>query len=437
MTAWADLDKLAVAKPRTDGRATFVARDDRSAEEIAETRHLSTLVAICRVVRGRFAIKERHAGSGVVIYATRGVAPSFLVDAVSAAGGIVFDGAREHTSRAPLATTVQLDAAFCDLASVVRRRVKERTLAGALDVLEHEVRRRALTPADPVGWWTAIIELTALAGEVVREVRPGRWVEMPNERLPVALELGKGEQLMPAKLAQAIAEGSTVSLRSLIDIVKPPPPKPTRAPTARPVEDVPGFARPMPLLCDRNAVPLDRMSWSRLLPEELETLDMPVIVYVDDRAEAIAWPQDLGPPTPQLERSARANLAQQAFELTAMPLPFGKVVIVTGGFYGAEALLDPATMEKVRAELSGTELMLVAVPARGHLVAIDGVIATVDDDFQRAFLMMVEGEYIRAAERDRISSEVLLYVDRPVGRVQSNLMDSRRALRRIGVDPDV
>jgi hypothetical protein len=436
--AWADLDKLAVAKPRPDGRATLIARDDRSTDAITEARHLSTVIAIARVVRGRFAIDARHDGRGLVIYSVREAPPAFLVDAVSAAGGIVFDGSREHANKSPLATTVQLDAAFSDLASAVRRRLKVSSIGDALDVLEHHVRRRAIAKDDVVATWTAIAELAALAGELIRAHHPARWIEAGNERFPLGLDLGKGEIAFPGKLAQVIVDGGAGSLRSLVKIAVGP--EPVVRPTARasaPADPVStAYSHPMPLLCDRRTVPIDRLTHELLVGDEVDTPDVPVIVYVEDRDDAIAWPQDLGAPTDALRRTALANLAKRELELTSMDVLIGKVVVVTGGFYAAEAILDPATMARVRAELGGTERMLVGIPARGHLIAIDATLASADPELQAAFLMMVEGEYLRALERDRISSEVFVYDQEPVGRVQSNLMDTRRALRRVGVDPD-
>src|SRR5262249_35034919 len=106
-----------------------------------ETKHLSIVVAIARVLRGRHALAERYASRGSLVYVTAGTPPEFIVEAVTAAGGAVFDGAREHKARSPQPTTVQLDAAFCDLASVVRRRVGARSFGAALDILEGELRR--------------------------------------------------------------------------------------------------------------------------------------------------------------------------------------------------------------------------------------------------------------------------------------------------------
>jgi hypothetical protein len=398
--SWADLDRLAVAKPRADGAVTLVARDERSHARILEARPLSIIVAIARVTRGRRAIAERYGGRGAVVYATAGVALDFVVDAVSAAGGVVFDGVRESAARSPMATTVQLDAAFCDLASAVRRRVGARTFTDAIDLCERELHRALPDRADPAAWWTAILELVALVGEAVRERQAARWITVPAQRLPFALDLGADEQLLPGALAQTIVEGGAGSMRALLDAI-------AQQRTAGTM---------MPLLCDRRSIPLAQLIWEQLVAEAADTDELPVVVYVEDLGETIRWPS---PPAPPAHRAlALANLAAEAVELTPLAIPGGnKLVLVTGGFYAAESLLVPATMAAVRAELGGPALMFIGVPARGHLMAIDGWRATIDDDLRRAFLALVEQRYLEATERDRISSHVISYEGRPLGLV--------------------
>ena len=136
----------------------LVVRDDRSPERVRETRHLSVVIAISRVARARHVLAERFGGRGTVVYHTGANPPESIVDAVTAAGGLVFDGAREHTARSPLATTAQLDAAFCDLASAVRRRVGAKSFRAALEVLESDLRRKLPDRANPEAWWTSIID---------------------------------------------------------------------------------------------------------------------------------------------------------------------------------------------------------------------------------------------------------------------------------------
>lgn len=406
--SWADLDKLSVSKPRPDGSITVVARDDRSLDHIVATKHLSIIVAIARVVRGRRALADKYGARGSVIYLTSHRPPAFLVEAITAAGGVAFDGTREHRASTPLATTMQLDAAFSDLGSRVRRRLGAKSFAAALEALEWELRRALPAPADPEAWWTAAIELAALTGECLRERRAARWIETPGERFPLGLDLGKANLLLPGKLAQTILEGGEGSMRSLLEVSA----LATAGGTTR--------GRTMMMLVDRASVPIEKLTWERLLPVELDAAAVPVIAYVEDHGGTISWP--FGPAAPTAERRARAltNLARERVELGRVDLGHDTpVVVVTGNFYAAESLLVPDTMERVRAELGGPRRLLVGIPARGYLYAIDGERATLDDELRIAFQATMEQAFLEATERDRITTEVLLYTDKPVDRVVS------------------
>src|SRR5262249_7400178 len=154
-------------------------------------------------------------------------------------------------------------------------------------------RRKRPDRADVDAWWSAIVELAAVTGECVREKRAARWTEAPTQRFPLALDLGKGELMFPGKLAQAIVEGGAGSMRALFEA------------HAWPV------AAPMLLLCDRRTVPIDKLTWERLIAEELDTDDMPVIVYVEDHGGTIHWPFGPSAPTPERRTRALANLASQ------------------------------------------------------------------------------------------------------------------------------
>jgi hypothetical protein len=406
-TAWADLDRLAIAKPRPDGRVTLVVRDDRTPDQIAETpSSLSVLIAACRVLRGQRVIAERHGGRGIVIYSCRQPPPDFLTEAVTAAGGVVFDGARERT-RPAYALTVLLDAAFIDLASVVRRRLGARSFAEALAALEADVRSRKISVGDAAAYWGAVLELTALTGELARSSgMPGRWDAATGTRLPLALDLGGGKALSPGALAQAIVEGTPGSLRQLI--------------TLGTLHDATAGV-PFPLLCHRTAVPIDRLSWTPLVSDgdAGEHPDVPVIVWVEDLGEGIRFPTDRGAASDALRARAVKNLDRLAVEITEVPLPFARVAVVTGDYFAAEMLLHPPTMARVAQALGGAETLLVGVPARGYLLAVDAATADLDDDLRAAFVGMVEREHQRATERDRISAQVLFYRDGDVTAARS------------------
>jgi hypothetical protein len=387
-TSWADVDKLHVAKPRPDGGAMLVARDERPAADIERSRPLSTLIAICRVLRGRDAIGQKYGGRGVVVY-LHASPPEFLVDAVTAAGGVVFDGATERTARAPAMLSAQLDAACFDLATQVRRRLDARTFAVALAMREAELRARRVDRADAAAYWAAVLELAALAGELVREARPGRWIGDDAAPLPLALDVGGGHRMYPWRLAQSIVEGSASSMTELVALGKP----------------TPATGRPMPLLCRRDAVPLARLSWESLIDDE----QAPVIVWVEDRGESMFWPTDRGPVAPDVRTRALANLRTIEVDIQIEDFAVGRMAIVTGDHYAAETVLDPAAMRRLSSALGAGERLLVATPARGELIAIDAALAMLVEEFQDAFRHAAQGGYERASERDRISPVVMVY----------------------------
>jgi hypothetical protein len=370
------------------------------------------------------ALAEHRGGQGRVVYLTSVAPPAFLVEAVCAAGAIVFDGKREHVVSRPPDVTVLLDAAFCDLASAVRRRLKVRTFSGSLDVLEHDLRRKRPVRDDAAAWFTTMFELIATVGEMVREERAGRWIIELGHRVPLALDLGKGTKLVPSSLTESIVSGGAGSLRQLLALSTAPP-------TAAVAKD-----RLIPLLHDRRTLPTPDVVWESLVPDETDMPDLPVIAYVEDADDTYRWPRS-EPITPALRDRALANLGHRRFDVEVADIPETGITLafVTGDFYAAEAILHRPTMKQIEAKL-GSELLLVGVPARGHLVAVDSARVMGHEEMLRAFLLLVEKHYLENVERARISSEVLVYHHKPIGRVQSNLMDSRRALRRIGVDPD-
>ena len=399
--SWADLDRLARAKLRADGSVTLVARDNRPRADVEASRALSTLVAIGRVARGRHVLDERFGGKGDVIYLS-GDPPPFLVDAVSAAGGRVYDGTTEHVATSPLAATVQLDEACCDLATAVRRRLGAKTFDDALALREAEVRRGTARD-DPAWLWPAVLELAAVTGELMRAHRPARSIVTPG-RPPFALDLGAAGLLYPGKLALALAGGGVGSMRMLIALER-------EAASTAPV------GRTMPVLAHRGAVALARLTWERLIPAEVDHDDVPVVAYVEDTGGTIRWPFDRGPPTAELRALALRNLAAIDATIEQLPIPGTRIARVAGASYAAEKLLDPAFMKRVASHLGGAGALIVATPVRGEILAIDASAATVDDDLLQAFAGAIARAYERAAERDRISKQLIVYQGKPIGRV--------------------
>lgn len=207
---WARLHKVDRIKPQAGGGAIILVEDERTTSEMNRTPSLSTLFAIARVLNARRVLALKYDGKGEVRYAPRGTLPSFLSDAVVRAGASVADSKGEHISiPAQLAAVSSVvDQAFAELAHHVRSSVGAQDIGTALKKMEQQRRRTSFDrETNPAGYWGAVFELAALAGELSRS-RGGRWIDTTEMPVPFAIRLSTGEQAVPTKLAEQIVSGN-------------------------------------------------------------------------------------------------------------------------------------------------------------------------------------------------------------------------------------
>jgi hypothetical protein len=206
---WARVDKIDRIRPQPGGGAIVLVEDERSAAAMARVPSLSTLIAIARILDARRVLELRYRGNGEVRYAAASSPPMFLVDAITRAGAHITDRAADRVTipAAPASVSSTIDLAFAELAHHLRTSIGPVTMPAALRTTE-ERRRKAPIDVDvhPAMYWTAVFELTALAGELSRP-RGGRWIEVPETPVPFAIRLASGELARPARLAQRIVAG--------------------------------------------------------------------------------------------------------------------------------------------------------------------------------------------------------------------------------------
>jgi hypothetical protein len=206
---WARVDKIDRIRPQPGGSAIVLVEDERNAAAMGRIPSLSTLIAIARILDARRVLDLRYHGNGEVRYAAASSPPNFLVDAITRAGAHITDRAGDRITVPAAAASVSavIDLAFAELAYHVRTGIGQVTLAAALRTTEERRRRAPLDlDAQPALYWTAVFELTALAGELSRP-RGGRWIEVPETPVPFAIRLTTGELAKPARLAQRIVAG--------------------------------------------------------------------------------------------------------------------------------------------------------------------------------------------------------------------------------------
>ena len=207
---WARVDKIDRIRPQPSGGAIVLVEDERSAAAMARIPSLSTLIAIARILDARRVLELRYRGNGEVRYAAASSPPMFLVDAITRAGAHVTDrtGDRVTVPPAPASVSSTIDLAFAELAHHVRTSIGTAVAMPAALRMTEERRRKAPIEVDaqPALYWTAVFELTALAGELSRS-RGGRWIEVPEMPVPFAIRLASGELARPARLAQRLVAG--------------------------------------------------------------------------------------------------------------------------------------------------------------------------------------------------------------------------------------
>jgi hypothetical protein len=206
---WARLHKIDRVRPQRDGGAVVLVEDERTPAAMALRPPLSTLIAIARVINARRALELKFAGKGEVRYATNAKLPTFLFEAVRRAGAAISDRTGEKADIPATASSVSsiIDQAFTELAHEIRNTIGAHDMVTALRKLEERRRKERLDKdTQTVAYWTSVLELAGLAGELSRP-RGGRWIDTREMPVPFAIKFPEGGLATPTKLAQQIVEG--------------------------------------------------------------------------------------------------------------------------------------------------------------------------------------------------------------------------------------
>jgi hypothetical protein len=367
---YCSLDKIDLTAT-IGGRHVAVQTDHRSAHEIEDEPELSALFAMTRVLNARSHF-GRDPAETTVHYATACEPPPVLREALTAVGATL--ERIDHASAAgatlePLGEPSESEASeladlcFRELARKAAIRVGSRDVAMALRMLEDQILADPPPREDEARYWQRVMELAALTGELLRTRYPGVgcWVQTDRAVVPFGFQLAAGGAtvMFPTNRAQRVIEdGPEESLFKLLIAAEETMQRPPDASTGR----------LMPSLRDRHNIELDEVVWTALLPESAH--DLPVIVCGIDgestfgmlRREALERPAD------EALAQALVNLADEPVELDEMRVGDLDLVVVTGSFYAAEKVLDRRFMLALHARI-GAEILAVAVPTRGLLVA--------------------------------------------------------------------
>jgi hypothetical protein len=254
-----------------------------------------------------------------------------------------------------------------------------------------------------IEYWTTVLELMALTGEVLRARAGGAWVVTDHGSVPFAFELTTGSMLLPGNRAQrALEEGPMQGMRVLLD---------TLDTLARPV--VSGDGPILPTLRSRAEAERGNLVTRPLFDKLPPEVEAPIVCYGHDGDRTLALVRhDSGDP-PIDHAAALANLRRQKVEIEELEVAGVKLLSVGDSFFAAEKLLDVAFMKGLAMRLRD-DLLGAAVPRRGVLL-VTGIGKTPLNGGMLRFI--ASGEFAKAGSRGICPHVMIIQHGEPIGMV--------------------
>lgn len=364
---YCSIDKIDLAA-RVEGRPVAVQTDHRPRSEIEAEPELSALFAMARVLNARAHLEDSGHRGASVHYSVSEEPPALLREALAAVGTTLErePGRFEVLGRASSEAVGALaDRCFAALAQRVKQRVGSRDLAIALRMLEDQTFANPPDRDDEVHYWRRVLELSALAGELLRAKYPGHWVQTDRSLVPFGFQVEGGAAVMfPTNRAQRVIEdGSDESLFKLLMAADETVHRAADATTGR----------LMPSLRHRRDIELDEVVW-RPIVDDQGPWDLPVIVCGIDGENTFGMirREALGKTPEDAFEEAIINLGDEDVQCEEVEVGGLPVIVVSGSFYAAEKLLDRDLMLTLHQSLDA-DLLAVSAPARGCLLVTPAI----------------------------------------------------------------
>jgi hypothetical protein len=385
----------------------YVQTDHRRRDEIEAEPEISVLFALVRVLNAR-AHAKAEGEPATVVYACMDDAPPFLVDALAAAGAELETqgGTTPRRKLSPTGVTPGeiADRAFADLVKRVQARIGLTDLAGTLRALEAEILVDPPVEDDAedggITYWTRVLELAAVTGELLRARGGGRWIEAERADIPFGFETGGRITLATNRASRFIADGEGESMFHLLRM------------------DDEVNRDDLPILPSLRA--LSEAKGANLVYKPLLERggdDLPVIAYGTDSPNTFGLMTKDGAKddVETVHVKAIENLRAQEVEVQAFDVADVPLIAVTGSFFATEKVLDREFMQGLHAKL-GEEMLAVTMPRRG-LMFVTSAVGKPDPVKAMTVLSLITR---KESENTRSISTAILLVQNgePVGHVQ-------------------
>ena len=393
---FSSLLKIDFIAETTEGRAQYVLTDHRETAEMAEAREISVLFALARMLGATAHAAKSGRSDTQVIYGCMNKPTPEVVEAIAACGGMLALEIGKQKVLPPVEVTPAelADTAFRSLANRALRATGLQDFAAALHALEAEIVADPPTvDSDEITYWTRVLELAALTGEIVRAEHGGKWVvNTEHADLPFAFAMGNDMLLPTNRAARLIDDGPNESMFLMLASARDRHVN---------LDDQPV----LPSLRSRAEAESLGVVFRPLL-EKAQDPELPVVVYGHDTPTSFGLlKSDKHEYSDEMHANAIANLAKQPFTVDESEIADVPVTVVSGGFFATEKLLDQAFMRTL--ERRHGELLAVIVPTRGLMF----VASAMSGDPQRTMPLLAMIAEKESQTSRRISPAILLVQD--------------------------
>ncbi|MEQ1507136.1 MAG: hypothetical protein ABMB14_33215 [Myxococcota bacterium] len=389
---YASLGGMDLGYVEADGVRIADQTDHRTAQEIASEPELSLVFAVSRAL-----VPVASGACDLVRFSFTHDPPAAVREILVAAGAEV-RGPTATFAPAPDPAKVEAETAAA-LRALGSRVLKAHRVtddeAGIIALQATYAARAARGPdADPVGFWTAVVELGAAVGEVLCRRSGGAFVHASQIASPVPFLAGadpgplanvfqkatkffeRGEDDAPVRLLGMVASGSADPGAPMINLYPP---------------DWTG----------RSIAAAHRLMNDEVAP-------VPVVALVRDLPDRVRTVSNAEPAAAldRLWAEARENLARLVVERSWVELPEGaRAMRVHGAYYASEKLLDPAFLSARHEELD-SPVLIAAVPVKGEL----WLIASSAPAHTAAFADAVTARWAEVPAHQRLSTALVLVI---------------------------
>jgi hypothetical protein len=390
---YSSLDKVDIVIEEKDAKVA-VQTDHRDAVEIETDWDRSVLFALARIanpVRGKVADRVR-----VVFMQSP---PAAMVELCRWAGAEV-EIMADSNLLPPIpdperAREVGVQALRSLGAKVLGILPADDTAIAALQRYFQE-RMASAEEDDEITRWEAVLDLGAGVGEVILRSFGGKWAADPDwfSAIPFVHEQGGSLTNVFGKVEKYLEFGESEQPVLLLKLLRDS--KLGDGPAMYSLRPHDWAGREHGLV-----LPLG------LGPEVAE--NMPLVALVRDMPNTVKTiskstsPEELE----KLRAEADENLARFEVRIAELEVPNGPVLVVHGGYYASEKLLDRTFLRSIHERLAAG-LLLASVPRKGQLWLTSGVSTL---EHIGAFMMIVQKEHDDAVPNERISPIVFVVTD--------------------------